>query len=230
MEKTHDEEMAIDLWELISALKKRALIILAACLLGGVVAGVYTKLCITPMYTATSSMLVTTQETTLTSIADLQLGSALTGDYSILATSRSVLEEVIEDLGLNMNHHQLRGSITITNPEGTHIMEVTARSSDPETAKKIADTMAEVPSSPVSPSMNKNVMMGALAGFALAAAIVILFAIMNDSIKTEDDIERALGIPTLAVIPDRKDYIDDHGGSKKKKGKRRRQSKWRNKR
>ena len=54
MEKTHDEEMAIDLWELISALKKRALIILAACLLGGVVAGVYTKLCITPMYTATS--------------------------------------------------------------------------------------------------------------------------------------------------------------------------------
>lgn len=33
MEKTHDEEMAIDLWELISALKKRALIILAACLL-----------------------------------------------------------------------------------------------------------------------------------------------------------------------------------------------------
>lgn len=57
MEKTHDEEMAIDLWELISALKKRALIILAACLLGGVVAGVYTKLCITPMYTATSSML-----------------------------------------------------------------------------------------------------------------------------------------------------------------------------
>ena len=52
--------------------------------------------------------------------------------------------------------------------------------------------------------MNKNVMMGALAGFALAAAIVILFAIMNDSIKTEDDIERALGIPTLAVIPDRK--------------------------
>ena len=50
MEKTHDEEMAIDLWELISALKKRALIILAACLLGGVVAGVYTKLCIPDVY------------------------------------------------------------------------------------------------------------------------------------------------------------------------------------
>ena len=170
--------MAIDLWELISALKKRALIILAACLLGGVVAGVYTKLCITPMYTATSSMLVTTQETTLTSIADLQLGSALTGDYSILATSRSVLEEVIEDLGLNMNHHQLRGSITITNPEGTHIMEVTARSFRSRDRKKdcghyggcfsavykrkmeVAPPKiieeAEVPSSPVSPSMIKT--------------------------------------------------------------------------
>ena len=224
MEKTHDEEMAIDLWELISALKKRALIILAACLLGGVVAGVYTKLCITPMYTATSSMLVTTQETTLTSIADLQLGSALTGDYSILATSRSVLEEVIEDLGLNMNHHQLRGADTMAVGSAQYIKEKM------EVAPPKIIEEAEVPSSPVSPSMNKNVMMGALAGFALAAAIVILFAIMNDSIKTEDDIERALGIPTLAVIPDRKDYIDDHGGSKKKKGKRRRQSKWRNKR
>ena len=131
-------------------------------------------------------------------------------------------------------------------------MEVTAKSSDPETAKKIADTMAvvsgqyikekmevappkiieeaEIPSGPVSPNMNKNVMMGALAGFALAAAIVLLIALMNDSIKTEDDIERTLGIPTLAVIPDRKDYIDDHGSKKKKKSKRRRQSKWRNKR
>lgn len=137
MEKTHEEEMAIDLWELISALKKHVLIIIAACLLGGVVAGVYTKFCITPMYTATSSMLVTTQETTLTSIADLQLGSCLTGDYSILATSRSVLEEVIEDLGLDMGYHQLRGNITISNPEGTHIMEVTAKSSDPETAKRL---------------------------------------------------------------------------------------------
>ena len=88
MEKTHEEEMAIDLWELISALKKHVLIIIAACLLGGVVAGVYTKFCITPMYTATSSMLVTTQETTLTSIADLQLGSALTGDYRISSVER----------------------------------------------------------------------------------------------------------------------------------------------
>lgn len=144
MEKTHDEEMAIDLWELISCTEKAG-----ADYFGGVSAWRCCGRCIyktlhTPMYTATSSMLVTTQETTLTSIADLQLGSALTGDYSILATSRSVLEEVIEDLGLNMNHHQLRGSITITNPEGTHIMEVTARSSDPETAKKIADTMAVV--------------------------------------------------------------------------------------
>lgn len=242
----------IDLWELISALKKRALIILAACLLGGVVAGVIYK---TLHHPDVYGDIIDACDNTGNN-AYVYCGPSAWkrsyGDYSILATSRSVLEEVIEDLGLNMNHHQLRGSITITNPEGTHIMEVTARSSDPETAKKIADTMAvvsaqyikekmevappkiieeaEVPSSPVSPSMNKNVMMGALAGFALAAAIVILFAIMNDSIKTEDDIERALGIPTLAVIPDRKDYIDDHGGSKKKKGKRRRQSKWRNKR
>ncbi|MEI3477887.1 MAG: Wzz/FepE/Etk N-terminal domain-containing protein [Bilophila sp.] len=124
----------------IFALKKRALIILAACLLGGVVAGVYTKLCITPMYTATSSMLVTTQETTLTSIANLQLGKRSYGrlQYSCDKPAAFFSKGVeIEDLGLNMNHHQLRGSITITNPEGTHIMEATARSSDPTMQKRL---------------------------------------------------------------------------------------------
>ena len=57
--------------------------------------------------------------------------------------------------------------------------------------------------------------MGLLAGLALAAGLVCLFAVMNDSIKTEDDISRYLDIPTLASIPDRKDYI----GGKPGKGK-----------
>ena len=68
--------------------------------------------------------------------------------------------------------------------------------------------------------MSKNTMLGLLAGLILSAGIVVVITIMNDSIKTEDDIEKYLGISTLAVVPDRKDYI-----GRKKKSKRRRAAK-----
>ena len=64
MEKLHDnDEMEIDLIEILYALKKRALIILAALLAGALIAGVYTKLMITPLYSATSTVLVISKET-----------------------------------------------------------------------------------------------------------------------------------------------------------------------
>ena len=242
MEKLHDnDEMEIDLIEILYALKKKALIILAALLAGALIAGVYTKLMITPLYSATSTVLVISKETTLTSIADLQFGSQLTKDYSMLITSRSVLEEVLDNLGLDMGYGALKGNVSINNPDETRILQITVTNPDPQLAKELADELAsvsseyigdkmevvppkiieeaEVPAAQTSPSMSRNVMLGALAGLALAAGVVILMTVMNDSIRSEDDIERYLNIPTLASIPDRKDYIS---GKTKKKSKRKR--------
>lgn len=242
MEKLHDnDEMEIDLIEILYALKKRALIILAALLAGALIAGVYTKLMITPLYSATSTVLVISKETTLTSIADLQFGSQLTKDYSMLITSRSVLEEVLDNLGLDMGYGTLKGNVSINNPDETRILQITVTNPDPQLAKELADELAavsseyigdkmevvppkiieeaEVPAAQTSPSMSRNVMLGAMAGLFLSAGVVILMTVMNDSIRSEDDIERYLNIPTLASIPDRKDYIS---GKTKKKAKRKR--------
>lgn len=242
MEKLHDnDEMEIDLIEILYALKKKILIIVAALLAGALIAGVYTRLMITPLYNATSTVLVISKETTLTSIADLQFGSQLTKDYSMLITSRSVLEEVIDNLGLDMGYGTLRGSVSINNPDETRILQITVTNPDPELAKKLADELAavssdyigdkmevvppkiieeaEVPASQASPSLSRNVMLGALAGLVLSAGVVTLMTIMDDSLRSEDDIERYLKIPTLASIPDRKDYIS---GKSKKKSKRKR--------
>ena len=242
MEKLHDnDEMEIDLIEILYALKKRALIILAALLAGALIAGVYTKLMITPLYSATSTVLVISKETTLTSIADLQFGSQLTKDYSMLITSRSVLEEVLDNLGLDMGYGTLKGNVSINNPDETRILQITVTNPDPQLAKELADELAavsseyigdkmevvppkiieeaEVPAAQTSPSMSRNVMLGAMAGLFLSAGVVILMTVMNDSIRSEDDIERYLNIPTLASIPDRKDYIS---GKTKKKSKRKR--------
>lgn len=86
----------------------------------------------------------------------------------------------------------------------------------------------EVPTIQTSPSTKKNVLIGALAGLVLSAGIIILLTLMDDTIKSEEDIENYLGLTTLASIPDRKDYITGKGSrnsskaaQKKKKKKRR---------
>lgn len=238
MRKTHeDDEVEIDLMELFYALKKRILIILAAMVIGAVAIGAYTKLLVTPMYSATSTMLVLTKETTLSSLADLQIGSQLTQDYSMLLTTRTVMEDVVENLDLDMTYKELEKCITIEYPSNTRIMKITVQYPDPEMAKTIVDEVAsvgsvfigdqmevvppkivekgEVPKKPTSPSMAKNVAIGALAGLILSAGIIILMTIMDDTVKSEDDVERYLGLSTLASIPDRKDYIS--GGKSKKR-------------
>lgn len=250
MGKQHDDdEIEIDLWELFFALKKRILILLAALAAGALLAGAYTKLLVTPTYSATSMMLVLTKETTLSSLADLQIGSQLTQDYSMLITSRTVLEEVIDNLGLDMSYTELESDISINNPEDTRILEITVTNPDPEMAKNIVDELSEVssefigdqmevvppkvveegevPEYQTSPSLSRNVLMGALVGFVLAAGVIIVLTLMDDSIKSEEDIGRYLELPTLAVVPDRKDYITGKPAEikkKKKKKKKRRKN------
>ncbi len=248
MGKTHEtDEMEIDLREVFFALKKRALIILAALVAGALIAGVYTKLLVTPMYSSTATMLVLSKDTTLTSIADLQLGTQLTNDYSVLITSRPVLEEVIDNLGLDMGYGSLKGAITLNNPSNTRILEITVQNSDPELARDMVNELAhtasdyigdkmevippkvieegEVSTSQISPNTKKNIMLGALAGAVLAAGVVVLMSVLDDSIRSEDDIENFLGMPTLASVPDRKDYISGKTKKKTKKKRRRRRHK-----
>lgn len=234
-----EEEVEIDLLELLYALKKKAVYLILAVIIGAAAAGAYTKVLITPLYSAKATMLVLTKETTLSSLADLQLGSELTNDYSILIRSNSVLNEVISALKLDMDDKELENSISIGNPADSRILEISVKNEDPKMAKEIVDELArtasafigeqmevtppkiieevEIPEDPISPNLSKNVLIGAVIGFLLSAGIVVLLTMMDDSIKSEEDIVKYLGISSLGSIPDRKDFIS--GKSKKKRRK-----------
>lgn len=238
MENNKMQEDTIDLGKLFFAMKKKIWLILLVGLLGACGAAGYTKFFVNPTYTSTSSMLVLTKETTLTSLADLQLGSQLTKDYTVLITSRPVLEEVIENLQLEMNYKNLRESITIENPTDTRILNLSVVQQDPKMAKAIVDELAtvssryigdkmevvppkiieegELPIYKTSPSMSKNVMLGFLLGAVLVAGIVVVLELLDDTIQSEEDIEQYLGIPTLAIVPE----IGGHKSSEKRNKKR----------
>ena len=75
----------------------------------------------------------------------------------------------------------------------------------------------EIPTVRTSPSMKKNAVLGILAGLVLSAGIIVVMTVLDDTIKSEDDITKYLGISTLSSVPDRKDYI---GKKNKRKNKR----------
>ena len=233
MNTHNEEELEIDLKELWYAIRHRILLILAAGLLVGCIFCAYTKFFVDPSYTSTSRMLVLTKETTLSSLADLQMGSQLTKDYRELILSPPVLEETVTDLGLDMEYKDLKDMITISNPSDTRILEISVAHEDPHLAQQIVNKLAEVssdfisemmevvppkiiaegelPISRTSPSMKKNAVLGVLLGIVLAVAAVVVMTILNDTMKSEDDVERYLGLSTLASVPDR-----NEGSSMKK--------------
>lgn len=220
-----NQEIQIDLLELFYKLKRKLWLIILITVLSGAGAGVYSKYILTPQYTSTAMLYVLSKESSMTSLADLQVGSQLTKDYKIMITSRPVMEEVVESLGLNMSYKDLKKRISVTNPTDTRILTLAVQDTDPERAKKIVDEIAltaseyigdmmemvqpkiieegEVPSVKTGPDNKKNALMGAVAGMLFILTLLTVGVIIDDTIRTEEDVERYLGLSVLAAVPNR---------------------------
>ncbi|MDO4938932.1 MAG: Wzz/FepE/Etk N-terminal domain-containing protein [Lachnospiraceae bacterium] len=234
-----NDYIEIDLLQIFSAIRRHWLIVLLATMICGICTGVYSKFLIVPQYESKAVVFILTKETTLTSLADLQIGSQLTNDYKVVVTSRTVLQQTIEDLGLQelYTYKQLRDRISVENPQNTRILEIKAIVPNPEMAKAIVDSIAknsaeyiadtmeitppkiiesgEIPDLPTKPNNVKNAMLGALIGFVLAVVIIVLINVLNDSVKNEEDVEKYLGLSVLGSLPDRS--ISSDKKKKKKK-------------
>ena len=97
MEKRQNEEMEIDLLELFGVLIRKWKFLLLGLIIGGVLAGGYTWLQ-TPVYQSTAKLYVLSSTTSITSVADLQLGTELSTDFVEIAQSRPVIDTAIETL------------------------------------------------------------------------------------------------------------------------------------
>lgn len=220
---TTNQDDEIDLIELLCVLKRKLWIILLTGFLGAITAGSYTAMVMEPVFTSSSMLYVLNKTTSLTTLADIQLGTQLTKDYKILITSRPVTSQVIDDLGLNMTHEQLVKKIKVKNPVDTRILTISVEDNDPYVAKSIADEVAKaasarmakimdsvppdiveegyLPINKTRPSIIKNSLSGGFAVIFLSALIILILCILNDTVKTPEDVERYLGLNTLAVIP-----------------------------
>lgn len=241
--QTQSDVTEIDLLELCREFAKHIIAILLCIILFGGAAGAFSKFVIIPQYKSSSMMYILSKETTLASLADLQIGSQLTNDYQIIVKSRPVLQTVIDQLNLDLTYEQFSKRITINNPSNTRILTITTEDEDPQLAKDIVDSIARVASDYIaetmemippklieegtvattksSPSVAKNTLMGALVGAILMCGIITVKFIMNDSVTTTEDVENYLGISVLASIPERK-YANKEVNDKKDLKKKRR--------
>ncbi len=246
-----NEEMEIDLLEIWCAIRKRIVLICLCGILCGAVAYAVTKLFITPVYTAENSMMVLSSDDTLTKLADLQLSTQLTNDYRILITCRPVLAAVIEELELDTDYKALERCIEVRNSSNNRMLTLLVTHENPEMALEIARTLSDIssayigevlevappkvidggvlPQKPASPNMLKNVAVAIFIGLLFSGAVVTMRVILDDTVKTEEDVEKYLGLSILSIVPDRKDYISQKkkkrvmglGGARKLFGKRR---------
>lgn len=225
MNKYEDQEIEIDLIELFGYLWKHAVVLIAALVLTAAVGFVGSKFIMTPMYQSTSMIYITGSGGSAVSnmLSELQAGNALTADYQTLATSRPVVERIIDDLKLDTTYESLKGRISTENPTNTRILSITVTDEDPDMAKtmvddltnvmidQVADVMAvdkpnlvqkgDIPEDPSSPNVMKNTLIAGFLGLLLAAAVLGFNFLRNDTIKTPEDIERYLGLNNLGSIP-----------------------------
>ena len=216
-------ELEVSLKEIFYELKQNWVIMVATSLLLAAMIFFYTSVFVTPKYQSTSELYVLSKSTSITAFSDIQIGTYLTRDYVEVVIDRPVLDAVIENLNLNMTYKQLKGMISVTNPQSTRIIEITVTDSNPERANKIADEMADVAAAfiaekmdkqapsilhysysdggVVSPNVSKSTILGAVVGFSLAMILLILRYLLSDTMMSVEDVERKLGLSVLGTIP-----------------------------
>jgi capsular polysaccharide biosynthesis protein len=213
----------IDLVEIFFMLVYHWKMLLLFTLIGTVVMGFYHLQIVKPKYTASTEMYITSTDSVI-SLSDLQLGSNLANDYLNIIKSRSVLNRVIADLGLNVNYNQLGSMISVSNPTGTHIIRTDVTTGNLSLSRDIANNLllvsidqiyqivgANQPSvidyataesvREVTSSIVRSFAIGAVLGFVLTAGYLIIRMMMDVSIKTEEDVEKYLQLPVLSAVP-----------------------------
>ena len=234
-----EQEAEIDLIDLAWALLDKIHYIVLCFLIGAVIMNAYSYFLVRPTYKSTAKMyVVSASKNSVVDLDALNIGTSLTADYEQLMLSYPVLEKVINKLNLDMDSDTLAKMITLENPTDTRILNINVVSTDPKSARDIANTLMDVSVDYLpktmstnapnvaqkakladhkdGPSYTKYTMIGALAGAFLYCMYLVVKYLMDDTIHTADDMEKYFDIVPLAVIPDVSELASE---KQQKKGK-----------
>jgi capsular polysaccharide biosynthesis protein len=224
-------EETISLKELLETIKKQLVLIAVITITAVLVSGVVSYFLLTPIYQASTQILVNKANTDQTAFnpSEVQTNLQLINTYNVIIKSPAILDIVAKDLNLNMTATQLNGKITVGSEKESQVVNVAVQDADPNMAVKIANKTAEVfqteiakimnvdnvsilakatvadNQAPIKPRPLLNVAIALVVGLMAGVGVAFLLEYFNNTIKNEQDIERVLGLPILGVIAE----IDD---------------------
>lgn len=219
-------EETISLKELFQTLKKRASLIFAFAAIAVIISGVISYFFITPIYQATTQILVNQEKNDQASYSagDVQTNLQLINTYNVIIKSPAILEKVAQQLDSDLTAGQLNQMITVQSENNSQVVNLSVQDSDPQMAANIANTTAETfqkeivnlmkidnvniispakvveNQSPIKPKPLLNIAIALVVGLMAGVGIAFLLEYLDNTIKNEQDIEKVLGLPVLGAI------------------------------
>ncbi|WP_129690834.1 YveK family protein [Gottfriedia acidiceleris] len=220
-------EETISLQELFGVMKKRLIMIISITVVAAVVTGVISYLFLTPIYQSSTQLLVNQKETKDSSIYQnnqVQTNVQLINTYNVVIKSPAILDEVINQLNLDYTVAELTKNITVVSEKDSQVFTVSVQDPDPEQAQAIVNTIASVfqakiktimsvnnvtvlakadlgeNPSPIKPNKKLNIAIGFVVGLMISVGIAFLLEYLDNTVKTEKQLEELLELPILGVI------------------------------
>ena len=222
-----DEGMNISLEEYFIIIKEKLSLIIFITLSTVIIAGILSFLVIKPTYQASTSIIVGKPQVTgkeNTQYNDVMMYQNLVKTYSEIAKSTLVAQGAYDKLQGEVPVTQIEKAITVTPQTGTQILIISAKGKSPQEAYNITNAASEafvdsakkvfptggdiqaidkavLPENPVSPNIKLNIAIAFFLGLMVSVGIVFLMEYLDNTIKTENDIEKYLQLPVLGIIP-----------------------------
>lgn len=227
MNNQENQAVEIDVFAMLKTLWKRKFSIVLVALVFAIAAFGYSAFLAKKEYQSTSRIYVVSrqnQDNNALTNSDLQAGSYLVKDYREIILSQNVLSQAIEELKLDLTPAELSKKISVSVPTDTRILSITAKDGNPKEAARIANGLrnvaaekiisvtkvsdvttldeAEVPQSPSSPNIRRNVLLGFIAGAGLMVVLMVVVEVLDDRVKRPEDVEELMGLTLLGIVPD----------------------------
>lgn len=220
----------LDLKELFLIFWNRKLEIILITLVTIAIGVVYSYFFIVPQYNATTTLVLVQSSSNVEQSGegitqtDLTLNSKLVSTYSEIMKSKSVLMQVVNELGVeNLTEADIRNSISVKARQNTEVIEIIIENLDPNLAAQIANKIAEVFSEKIVEMYNisniyildraepnevpsninhmRDIIIFTFIGLVISVGFVLVLNMLDTTIKTEQDVENATGLLVLSSIP-----------------------------
>lgn len=186
----------------------------------------YSYYCVEPLYRSSSTiLLVKSQEDAQDAVtqSDITLNQKLISTYGEIMTSPEVVSKVISNLNLTMSEEALKKSISVTSVNSTEVLKVSVSNRNASLAKSITDELinvfkgkvkeiynidnvniigkAQIATSPYNINHIRDIGIFLVIGIIANCGMILIIYLLDTTIKTEEDIEKYIGLNVLTSIP-----------------------------